>query len=39
VPDPDPDDPVDVSSAIAFSFGTPAVIVHHRCPPRTGKPC
>jgi len=39
VPDPDPVDPVDESSAIAFSFGTPAAIVHHRRARRPGNPC
>jgi hypothetical protein len=39
VPDPDPVDPVDESSAIAFSFGTPAAIVHHHRARRPGNPC
>jgi hypothetical protein len=39
VPDPDPVDPVDESSAIAFSFGTPAAIVHHRRARCPGNPC
>jgi hypothetical protein len=39
VPDPDPVDPVDESSAIAFSFGTPAAIVHHRRARRPGNRC
>jgi hypothetical protein len=34
VPDPDPVDPVDVSSAIAFSSGVPPRIVPQRRPAR-----
>ena len=37
--EPAPVDPVDVSSAIAFSSGDPGAIVHQRRPGRARTPC
>jgi uncharacterized membrane protein YcfT len=39
VSEPDPVDPVDVSSAMAISFGIPGAIVHHGASRRPDEPC